>query len=189
MAQLTRVWTSVVWTAYTMWGAPGLAFSFREVLQPEKLVYVTYWLILMGWHVSELLSLTDILFIRQMIWVWRATVEWYWQGKTEELWEKPVPMPLVLHKSYMDWPGPPRWEAFLLTAWAYVLPSIEAEPNSPEKMMIASLLTAHRDSRLRYGQRWCVLSQQYEPGVLQPSWPVSAERRGVTDSSNEDRTS
>jgi hypothetical protein len=29
-----------------------------------------------------------------MIWVWRTTVEWYWQGKTEELWEKPVPVPL-----------------------------------------------------------------------------------------------
>jgi hypothetical protein len=27
------------------------------------------------------------------IWVWRATVEWYWQGKTEELEEKPVPVP------------------------------------------------------------------------------------------------
>jgi hypothetical protein len=25
---------------------------------------------------------------------WRATVEWYWQGKTEELGEKPVPVPL-----------------------------------------------------------------------------------------------
>jgi hypothetical protein len=29
-----------------------------------------------------------------MIWVWRATMEWYWQGKTEELGEKPVPVPL-----------------------------------------------------------------------------------------------
>jgi hypothetical protein len=32
--------------------------------------------------------------IPQMIWVWRATVEWYWQGKTEELGEKSVPVPL-----------------------------------------------------------------------------------------------
>jgi hypothetical protein len=24
------------------------------------------------------------------IWVWRATVEWYWQGKAEELWANPV---------------------------------------------------------------------------------------------------
>jgi hypothetical protein len=36
----------------------------------------------------------SILRIPQMIWVWRATVEWYWQGKTEELGEKPVPVPL-----------------------------------------------------------------------------------------------
>jgi hypothetical protein len=36
----------------------------------------------------------SILCIPQMIQVWRATVEWYWQGKTEELWEKLVPVPL-----------------------------------------------------------------------------------------------
>jgi hypothetical protein len=29
-----------------------------------------------------------------MIRVWRATVEWYWQGKTEELEERPVPVAL-----------------------------------------------------------------------------------------------
>jgi hypothetical protein len=28
------------------------------------------------------------------VWEWRATVEWYWQGKAEELGEKPVPVPL-----------------------------------------------------------------------------------------------
>jgi hypothetical protein len=28
------------------------------------------------------------------IWAWRATVGWYWQGKFEELGEKPVPLPL-----------------------------------------------------------------------------------------------
>jgi hypothetical protein len=36
----------------------------------------------------------SILRIPQVIWVWRATVEWYWQEKTEELGEKPVPVPL-----------------------------------------------------------------------------------------------
>jgi hypothetical protein len=36
----------------------------------------------------------SILRIPQMIWVWRPTMEWYWQGKTEELGEKPVPVPL-----------------------------------------------------------------------------------------------
>jgi hypothetical protein len=28
------------------------------------------------------------------MWIWRATVEWYWQGKIEELGEKPVPVSL-----------------------------------------------------------------------------------------------
>jgi hypothetical protein len=55
------------------------------------------WLITTEWdYVYALLSLADILFIPQ-IWVCRATVEWqdlYWQGKTEELGEKPFPMPL-----------------------------------------------------------------------------------------------
>jgi hypothetical protein len=36
----------------------------------------------------------SILRIPQMIWVWRATVEWYWQGRAKELGEKPVPVPL-----------------------------------------------------------------------------------------------
>jgi hypothetical protein len=36
----------------------------------------------------------SILRIPQMIWVWRTTVEWYWQGETEELGEKSVPVPL-----------------------------------------------------------------------------------------------
>jgi hypothetical protein len=36
----------------------------------------------------------SILRIPQMIWVWRATVERYWQGENEELGEKPVPVSL-----------------------------------------------------------------------------------------------
>jgi hypothetical protein len=31
---------------------------------------------------------------RDDIWVFRVTVEWYWQGKIEELWENLVPVPL-----------------------------------------------------------------------------------------------
>jgi hypothetical protein len=30
------------------------------------------------------------------IWAWRATVEWYWQGKLNNLEKKPVPVPLCL---------------------------------------------------------------------------------------------
>jgi hypothetical protein len=51
-----------------------------------------------------------------------APVEWNWQGKTEELREKPKnsgknlsQCHFVHLKSHMDWPGiepgPPRWEA------------------------------------------------------------------------------
>jgi hypothetical protein len=29
-----------------------------------------------------------------LIWVWRATVEWYWQGRTEKVGVKSVPVPL-----------------------------------------------------------------------------------------------
>jgi hypothetical protein len=28
------------------------------------------------------------------IWAWSAMMEWYWQDTIEELWEKPVPVPL-----------------------------------------------------------------------------------------------
>jgi hypothetical protein len=49
----------------------------------------------MGWdYVSELLPLTDIVHPPGDTWVWSTTVEWHWQGKTEELGEKPVPAPL-----------------------------------------------------------------------------------------------
>jgi hypothetical protein len=47
---------------------------------------------------SELQRPTGLLSIPQMIWVWRATVEWYWQGKTEYLGGKPVPVPLCLRQ-------------------------------------------------------------------------------------------
>jgi hypothetical protein len=49
------------------------------------------------------------------IWVWRATVEWYWQGKWKNL-EKNLSQCHFFHrKSHMDWPGckpgPLQWEA------------------------------------------------------------------------------
>jgi hypothetical protein len=36
---------------------------------------------------------------------WSPTVEWYWQGKIEELGEKPVPVPLCPPQIPLDWPG------------------------------------------------------------------------------------
>lgn len=44
-------------------------------------------------------------------WLWRATAECHWHGKTEELGERTVPSHFVHQKSHMDWPGHPRWEA------------------------------------------------------------------------------
>jgi hypothetical protein len=71
----------------------------------------------MGWDcVSELLPPT--VHPTDDIWVWRATVEWYWHGKTEEL----VPVPLCPSQIR---PGPTRTSAvrsWRLTAWATVRP-------------------------------------------------------------------
>jgi hypothetical protein len=57
----------------------------------------------------------NILLTPHMIWVWRATVEWYIdRGKTEKLGEKPVPVPLcppqISHGLTRELPEPPRWE-------------------------------------------------------------------------------
>jgi hypothetical protein len=44
--------------------------------------------------VSELRPPTGLLFIPHDVWIRRAVVEYYWQGKPEELGENPVPVPL-----------------------------------------------------------------------------------------------
>jgi hypothetical protein len=40
-----------------------------------------------------------------MICEYGTLVEWYWQGKTDELGEKPSQCHFIHHKSHMDWPG------------------------------------------------------------------------------------
>jgi hypothetical protein len=57
-----------------------------------------------------------ILRVPPMIWVWRATVEWYIdRGKPKNSERNLSQCHLVHQKSHMDWPGlepgPPRWEA------------------------------------------------------------------------------
>jgi hypothetical protein len=57
----------------------------------------------------------SILSIPQMIWVWRATVEWYIDRGNPKKSEKDLShCYFVHHKSHMDWPGSepgsPRWE-------------------------------------------------------------------------------
>jgi hypothetical protein len=62
-----------------------------------------------------------------MIWVWIATVEWYWQGKTEELGEKPVPVPLcppqIPHGLTRAWTWASAVRGRRLTTWAMPRPT------------------------------------------------------------------
>jgi hypothetical protein len=79
-------------------------FVFSSLNQLTRLVVHEYFIISViyffswTWAGSStqawLPTYVSILRIPQMIWVWRATVEWYWQGKTEKVGEKPVPVPL-----------------------------------------------------------------------------------------------
>jgi hypothetical protein len=49
----------------------------------------------MGWDdVSERQPPMRLLFVPQVIYENGGMMEWYWQGKTEELGETPVPVPL-----------------------------------------------------------------------------------------------
>jgi hypothetical protein len=68
----------------------------------------------------------SILRVPQMIWVWRATVEWHWQGKTEELGDKPVPVllcpPQILHGMIPSRTRASAVRGRWLTTWAMAQP-------------------------------------------------------------------
>jgi hypothetical protein len=54
----------------------------------------------------------SIVHIPQIIWVWRATVEWYIDRRKSKNSEKNLSQCCSGHQtSHMEWPGPPRWEA------------------------------------------------------------------------------
>jgi hypothetical protein len=76
------------------------SYSFQDPVVEYQCVFFTYvrgifFPLKVGWVYTQtwMPTYVSLLRIPQMIWVWRATVEWYWQGKTEELGEKPVPVP------------------------------------------------------------------------------------------------
>jgi hypothetical protein len=62
------------------------------------------------------------------IWVWRTTVEWYWQRKTEELRGKPVAVQLCPHQIPRGLTRARTRDSEVrgrrLTAWAMARPSI-----------------------------------------------------------------
>jgi hypothetical protein len=59
-----------------------------------------------------------------------APVEWNWQGKTKELREKPVPVPLcppqIPHGLTQDWTQASAVGGQRLTAWAIARPLLSA---------------------------------------------------------------
>jgi hypothetical protein len=56
------------------------------------------------------------------IWKWRSTADWYWQGKTEELGERSVPLPLCLPRISHGLTRARSWVSTVrgrrLTSWA-----------------------------------------------------------------------
>jgi hypothetical protein len=72
-------------------------------------------------RISELWLPTGLLFTPQMIYDCGATLECYWQIETEELGEKPVPVPL--HPPHPAWTDPDANLGFTVERPATNLPS------------------------------------------------------------------
>jgi hypothetical protein len=96
--------------------------SLVSKLQPSVRLFLTYYYYYWWDYVSELRPLTYILFVLQMTWVWRATVEWYWQEKTEKLVPVPLCPPLIPHglTRRRTWHSEARGQR--LTAWTMERP-------------------------------------------------------------------
>jgi hypothetical protein len=100
-----------------------ISFMYLQIVTISVIFSAYHWLIIMKWdYISELLPLVDILFISHVIWVWRAMVEWYIIGKTRELREKPVPVPLcppqIPHGLIWTWTWASTVRGRQLTFWA-----------------------------------------------------------------------
>jgi hypothetical protein len=87
------------------------------------------------------------------IWVWRTTVEWYWQGKTEELGENPVPVPMcppeIPHGQTQAWTWASAVRGRLLTAWAMARP----QPNNTSAWFYSTFLWKNLHSDKYFGSR------------------------------------
>jgi hypothetical protein len=85
---------------------------FRVYYTPKGLTFFNIRFVLfilfmsMGWDlVSELRLPAVCCSAPDGIWEWRATVEWYWQEKPEELRGNLSQCHFVRYTSHMDWPG------------------------------------------------------------------------------------
>jgi hypothetical protein len=117
LLQIQKLWEFFNTTTAIMWG-PSAASMFFFFPWRWGGSSIQAW---MPTYVSTLR-------IPQMIWVWRATVEWYWQGKTEELWEKPVPVslcpPQIPHGLTRVWTRASAVRGQWLTTWAMAQPIV-----------------------------------------------------------------
>jgi hypothetical protein len=79
----------------------------------------------------------DYIVSRRWTNLYPALVEWCWQRKTEDLWEKPVVIPLcppqIPHGLAWDWSWVSAARGRQLTAWAYQHTSIPAYRNTSSR--------------------------------------------------------
>jgi hypothetical protein len=92
-----------------------------------------------------------------MIRVWRARVEWWWEGKTEDLEDKPVPLPLCSsHISNGLTRARTRFSAVRgrrLTAWAIARPFLRFGSTSPRVRHYANRLPLDFSSQTTENER------------------------------------
>jgi hypothetical protein len=101
----------------------GYNFSFLRVYSPVP--GVPYFIVVHvdGVRLCLWTAATNgpVIHLSDDIWVWRATVEWYWQGKPKNSERNLSQCHFVHHKFHMDWArreaGSSAWRGRRLTAW------------------------------------------------------------------------